>query len=153
MKKIIIISGLVTITAVAYFLSAPLFISVEVQDELPVFTQTSSMGDTEEPVVNAGVFPIIDTPSHPASGNIRVVSSGTQSIIRYEDYKGTNGPDLVVYLTKDLDAEEFVSLGRARGNEGNINYEVPADIDISDHNYVMTWCRAFGVLFDYAEIR
>jgi len=73
--------------------------------------------------------------------------------VRYENYKGTNGPDLYVYLAKDLDATEFISLGRAKGNQGNINYTVPDDIDITEYQYVMTWCKAFGVLFDYAPIQ
>ena len=97
-------------------------------------------------------LPIVDTPGHPASGNVRVIQTEDDTIVRFEDYDGTNGPDLFVYLAKDLDADEFVDLGRARGNMGNINYTVPDDVDISEYQYVMTWCRAFGVLFDYAEI-
>ncbi|MEM9336946.1 MAG: DM13 domain-containing protein [Patescibacteria group bacterium] len=107
------------------------------------------------PAVQGGVsgpFSIIDTPTHPAEGSVRVLEAGGQSIVRFEDYDGTNGPDLFVYLAKDLDADEFVNLGRAKGNMGNINYEVPDDVDVSEYKYVMTWCRAFGVLFDYAEI-
>lgn len=97
-------------------------------------------------------FPIVDTPGHPATGEVKVLESGDQTFVRFENYDGTNGPDLFVYLAKDLDATEFVNLGRAKGNMGNINYEVPEDVDVSEYKYVMTWCRLFGVLFDYAEI-
>lgn len=121
--------------------------SAELAEAMPDMTD-----EPDVPMARNDVFPIVDTRGHPASGDIRVVSDGTQSIVRYENYDGTNGPDLFVYLAKDLDAEEFVDLGRARGNRGNINYEVPADIDVNEYKYVMTWCRAFGVLFDYAEI-
>ena len=101
-----------------------------------------------------GPFTIEDTPGHSASGAVRVINTPDEgAIVRYENYKGTNGPDLYVYLAKDLDATEFVSLGRAKGNVGNINYEVPNDIDLSEYKYVMTWCKAFGVLFDYSEIK
>jgi len=100
-----------------------------------------------------GPFTIIDTPGHNASGVIRVIDTPSEgSLVRYENYKGTNGPDLYVYLAKDLDATDFVSLGKAKGNQGNINYTVPEDVDLDDYKYVMTWCRAFGVLFDYAPI-
>ena len=99
-----------------------------------------------------GPFSIEDTPLHPASGNIRLIRSPAQTLVRFENYDGTNGPDLFVYLAKDLEAAEFVNLGRAKGNVGNINYTVPSDVDIDEYKYVMTWCRAFSELFDYAEI-
>ena len=100
----------------------------------------------------SGPFSIVDTPGHPATGNVRVIQTPEQSIVRYENYDGTNGPDLKVWLTNDLEATDFVSLGRAKGNQGNINYTVPANVDVDDYRYVITWCEAFGVLFDYAEI-
>lgn len=169
----IAVLGLVAV-GVIYWLAAPLFINEMVDDALPVsFTeadlmeQSANMPDIEmddampsniaqpaEPVSEpvARSFPIVDTPGHPASGVVKVITTEGKTFVRFEDYDGTNGPDLFVYLAKDLDATEFVNLGRAKGNMGNINYEVPEDVDISEYRYVMTWCRLFGVLFDYAEI-
>ena len=118
--------------------------------EISTPTQTSEPEPTTQ---ISAPLPIVDTPGHPATGNIRVISTEDTTIVRYEDYDGTNGPDLKIYLTNDLEeAGDFVSLGAARGNQGNINYTVPNDVDISDYQYVVTWCEAFGVLFDYAEI-
>lgn len=45
-----------------------------------------------------------------------------------------------------------MSLGKLRGTEGNINYIIPDEVDISEYKYVMTWCKQFGVLFNYADI-
>ncbi|MFT5849292.1 MAG: hypothetical protein ACI9H6_000093 [Patiriisocius sp.] len=101
-----------------------------------------------------GPYTIESTPGHTASGAVRVIKTPNDgTIVRYENYAGTNGPDLFVYLAKDLDATEFVNLGRAKGNQGNINYTLPEDTDLSEYQYIMTWCKAFGVLFDYAEIK
>ena len=124
-------------------------------------SSTSSVTDLPEPVTEnnvptptvTGPFAISDTPGHSATGNVRVIETPEESIVRFEDYDGTNGPDLFVYLAKDLEANEFVSLGRAKGNMGNINYTVPEDVDVGEYKYVITWCKAFGVLFDYAEIQ
>lgn len=107
--------------------------------------------DPNAPMVR-GPFTIADTRGHPASGEVTTIITPDQQLVRFQDYQGTNGPDLFIYLAKDLEANEFVNLGRAKGNQGNINYVVPEDIDISEYKYVMTWCRAFGVLFDFAEI-
>lgn len=84
-------------------------------------------------------FPITGTPGHSASGNIRIVNdnSGTL-IVRFENYKGTNGPDLYVYLASDKNATDFINLGEAKGNQGNINYTVPAGTSLEDYPYVLT---------------
>lgn len=144
MKKIIIILILFAASVFAWWTLSPLFITVEQNDAMPTSLASEVFRDD--------VFPISDTRGHPATGNVRVTKTETGTTVRYENYDGTNGPDLFVYLAKDLDAKEFVSFGRARGNKGNINYEVPEGIDVSEYRYVMTWCKAFGVLFDYAEI-
>lgn len=138
----------------------PLLPETQVENT-PAETATSGLVDgTSTPTPSAapgpvvrGPFNIEDTPGHPASGQVRVIETAEQTLVRFEDYNGTNGPDLRIYLATDLDATEFVDLGKPRGNMGNINYTIPSDIDLDDYTYVMTWCRAFGVLFDYAELK
>ncbi len=97
-------------------------------------------------------LPITGTGGHSASGDIRVIYAPNETMVRYEDYRGTNGPDLRVYLATDLRATDFIDLGKAKGNIGNINYSVPSGVNINDYNYVLTWCRSFSTLFDYASI-
>ena len=143
MKKFIIIVVLIVIAGFGWWTISPLFIDREINDELPVEISRESSSQAHK---------IEDTAGHPATGFVRVFETDGQTTVRFEDYDGTNGPDLFIYLTKDLEANEFVSLGRSRGNMGNINYVVPDDVDVGEYKYVMTWCKAFGVLFDYAEI-
>lgn len=112
---------------------------------------------TDEPIDDFGVttsgpFPITGTTGHPASGNIEIIESPEEKLVYYKNYYGTNGPDLKVYLAKDLDARDIVDLGDAKGNQGNLIYGAPPDVDFSEYKYVLTWCEAFGVLFDYAKI-
>lgn len=109
----------------------------------------------EEAVVLASrntTHAIVDTPTHPASGQVRVIEGSGGTIVRYEDFETINGPQLHLYLAKDLEANEFVDLGPIRGTKGNINYEIDSDIDISEYQYVMYWCKPFSVLFNYADI-
>lgn len=182
MKKIILILIVLLATAVVWWLVGPLFITKIVADPVPVSGQTAPVDTTTtirigEAMITddtdlmsesveltkqsavaqtaggvRGPFPIEDTPGHPASGQVRVFSGEEGDVVRFENYQGTNGPDLMVYLATDLEATEFVNLGRAKGNQGDINYEVPEGVHIDDYQYVLTWCRAFGVLFDYAAI-
>ena len=97
-------------------------------------------------------FPVIGTKGHPASGDVRVLETASGQVVRYENFSTINGPSLHVYLTNDLEANDFIDLGEAKGTKGNINYPVPKTVNASEYRYVMYWCVPFRVLFNYAEI-
>jgi hypothetical protein len=100
-----------------------------------------------------GTFIGIGDGFHNVEGAAKVVpvESGAQ-ILRLENFKATNGPDLYVYLSKDKSASDFINVGRLKGNVGNQNYEVPIGSDLSKYNTVLIWCRAFSFLFGSAQI-
>lgn len=136
---------------VGYYTISPLFRNVVVNDETPVaITESNSVESNEE---NVAWYPVLDTPLHPASGKLRIINEKGKTYVRYENYKTINGPDLFVYLSKDLEAKEFVNLGELRGTEGNINYEVPEGVNVDDYRYVLTWCKQFGVLFNSVDLK
>lgn len=83
---------------------------------------------------------------------VRLIETEAGTVLRYENFETINGPDLFVYLAKDLEATDFVNLGDLKGTEGNANYSVPAGVDIKDYKYEMVWCKQFGVLFNYADL-
>jgi len=130
------------IVAFGYYAISPLFVNIKVDEKAPVM-----QGEK-----NSDSIPIIGTAGHPASGAVKILRDEKTLYIRYENFKTINGPDLYVYLAKDLDAKEYVNLGRLRATEGNVNYEIPTDINLQGYKYVMVWCKAFGVLFNYADI-
>ncbi len=81
-------------------------------------------------------------------------------LIRFEDFRTTNGPDLVVYLARHASPESaddvvdngYLSLGVLKGNVGNQNYEVPPGVDVDEYGSVVIWCELFGVLFSPAPL-
>jgi hypothetical protein len=75
------------------------------------------------------------------------------NILRLEGLKATNGPDLYVYLATDKSASDTVNLGRLKANNGNQNYVIPLGTDLSKHDIVLIWCKAFSVLFGSAELK
>lgn len=91
--------------------------------------------------------------AHEVEGSARIIDVGDKKILRFENFKTINGPDLKIYLAADLGAEDYIDLGAIRGTEGNINYEIPAGTDLTKYNNVLVWCRAFSVLFSYAELK
>lgn len=151
MKKVLyIFVGILALGALwfAYYTISPLFRSVKIDETVPPMSDAEKV-QSEQQVVSASV---IGTTGHPASGTVRVIETDGKNYIRYENFKTINGPDLYVYLAKDLDAKDFVSLGTLRATEGNVNYEIPESVNLADYQYVMTWCRQFSALFNYADI-
>lgn len=141
-----------TVVVLGYYLISPLFTSIKANEALPeVITDDVGAGEFFETAATG--VPVVGTDGHSASGTVRVVDAGGKIYIRYENFKTINGPDIFVYLAKDLRAEEFVNLGRVKATEGNVNYEVPAGVNLADYPYVLTWCRAFNALFNYATLR
>ena len=127
----------------------------KVADEEPKDMDDPMPTDTveETPTAPAPVSSSVQvTTVHPASGTVRVLATASGNVIRYEDFSTINGPNLHVYLSKDLEANDFIDLGPIKGTEGNINYDVPAGTDLTEYKYIMYWCVPFGVLFNYAEL-
>ena len=144
MRKALYVFVVVLVAAVswaAYYAISPIFIHIEANEALPGAQKNTS-----------ATAPVVSTIGHPASGTARVVQAEGATYVRYENFQTINGPDIYVYLSKDLDAKDFIDLGKVRATEGNINYEIPREVNVADYKYVLTWCKQFGVLFNYADI-
>ena len=71
-----------------------------------------------------------------------------------------NGPDLRVILSPsdlvdDRDAyhvDGFYDLGVLKGNQGNQNYEIPDEVDLSQYSTVAIFCIRFNYTFNAATI-
>lgn len=101
----------------------------------------------------SGNFIGVNDGIHNAEGVAKVIAlnDGT-SVLRLENFKATNGPDLYVYLATDKSASDIVNLGRLKGNIGNQNYPIPAGTDLTKYNTVLIWYKAFSVLFGSAQL-
>ena len=167
-KKITFLVLSILVLGIAYYGISPIFKNTSLDDPIPksiapaaakeTLGQVQSTSTTNNKIVpkvakkEAGFSTVRGTSGHPASGTVQVITSENTKIIRYENFKTINGPDLYVYLSKDLQAKDFVDLGKIKATEGNINYEVPKNIDIKNYSYVIVWCKTFGVLFNSADI-
>jgi Electron transfer DM13 len=100
-----------------------------------------------------GNFLGVDDGIHNVEGKAKILTltDGSQ-ILRLEDFRSTNGPDLHVYLSTDKQASDFIDLGRLKANIGNQNYPIPANTDFNKYKYVLIWCQPFSVLFGSAQL-
>jgi hypothetical protein len=119
-----------------------------ISENLSVVTMSASSNETL-----IGNFVGAGDGFHNAEGVAKIIqlADGTD-ILRLENFKATNGPDLYVYLSTDKTNADIVNLGRLKGNIGNQNYLIPAGTDITKYNTALIWCRAFSVIFGSAQL-
>ena len=149
-KKIIIWSIIgIVVLVVAYYLINPAFQVVEVNEPMPTSIGNGNAG-VSGLTLSRGEFV---ASAHDVSGEAKLIGLPNEKrILRFENFETINGPDLFIYLSADLEANDFINLGEIKGTKGNINYNIPEGTDTEKYNKVLVWCKAFKVLFSYAEL-
>jgi hypothetical protein len=118
----------------------------------------SVSGAPAQPVdLAAGEFVSLD---HGTSGTVRVLGlADGRQFVRFEDFETSNGPAVYVYLSTNPAGgpegafdDEYLDLGSLRGNVGDQNYELPADLDLSRYASVVVWCDRFDSAFGAADL-
>ena len=109
--------------------------------------------ENEENNMNETIFVMGDfiDGAHPTSGKAAVNSDKTELI--FTNFKTDNGPKLLVYLTTDTNATEYIDLGDLKGISGDFTYSIPANTDLSKYKLVNIWCVDFSVSFGTAELK
>ncbi len=94
--------------------------------------------------------------AHDAEGTARVVRlAGGEHKLTLTGFSTAAGPDLRVRLVagRPSDGEgPSNDLGALKGNIGDQQYDVPADVDLARYSTVVIWCRAFSVAFGQAAL-
>ena len=93
------------------------------------------------------------------TATIYELADGTR-ILRFENFEVLNGPQLHVYLAPqnpvpDLAGAELegaIDLGALKGNIGDQNYTIPADVFLDQFQSVVIWCVPFRVAFNAAPL-
>jgi Electron transfer DM13 len=151
-KLVIVIIALVVVVAGWYaFRPERLFVNQKVNEQFPT-------ASAQTITLVSGSF---HTVAHETKGVATVyqLPDGKRTL-RLTDFQTSNGPDVVVYLVAASDANDAetvknaspVLLGSLKGNIGDQNYDVPADIDLSKYRSVTIWCRRFSANFATAPL-
>jgi Electron transfer DM13 len=115
--------------------------------------QNTATNTTTPDALRTGSFVGVGDGIHNAEGMAKIIPlQDGSNILRLEDLRVTNGPDLYVYLATDKSSSDFVNVGKLKANNGNQNYDVPTETDLTKYNTVLIWCRPFSVLFGSAEL-
>jgi hypothetical protein len=155
-RKLVI--GIVAIAALAgawyAFRPERLWINQTVNESL----DGAAVAATGPTVLASGTF---HSGAHETAGNAQVLQyEDGRRVLRLTDFHTSNGPDVQVYLVAADDVRDdatvktagFVHVGALKGNVGDQNYELTADVDLSKYRSVTIWCRRFGVNFGTAPL-
>jgi len=135
-------------------MSAMAKVKQETDEDMPAGADASAQ-------VKSGSFRDADS-FHKGSGRATIYRLPDGShVLRLEDFQVTNGPDLHVYLSahpnpassEEIKQGSYVDLGSLKGNIGNQNYVIPADVDVSAMQSVIIYCQPFHVIFSVASLQ
>ena len=153
-RKLIAVAGLIAALGAWYaFRPEKLFINQKVNEKFPVAAAAS-----QPKVVSSGAFHSV---AHETKGTATIYQAPDgKRTLRFTGFETSNGPDVQVYLVANTDAKDndtvtksgFVPLGSLKGNLGDQNYELAADVDLTKYRAVTIWCRRFGVNFATAPL-
>ena len=163
---VIAISG----AAFAWWTISPLFLTTTVNEQTREATVTfapataapatgTSGASAAAPVarlLGRGELQRIDD-LHKGSGPVVLFDLDGKLVVRFENVTIQNGPDLHVYLGRGVggayDGEKDLYLGALKATNGTFTYELPAGTNAADYKSVVVWCRAFAVLFTWADLK
>ena len=137
MKYFII--GVIIILFAAWYLISPAFKVIEMEEKIPTNIELISQGDFMEK-------------EHEVEGKALLLLNNQEKVLRFENFETINGPNLHIYLSADLEANDYVDLGKIKATKGSVNYNLDSSIDTEKYNKVLVWCVPFQVLFSYAEL-
>jgi hypothetical protein len=155
MNRRIWVGGLVVLGGIGWYLFRPelLFVNKKVNEE-----QVASVGASVMRALATGRFHSVAHETH-GTATIQDLGDGRR-VLRLSDFATSNGPDVRVYMVAAPDASDnatvtkagFVELGKLKGNQGDQNYDVPEDLDLTHYRAVTIWCRRFSVNFATAPL-
>jgi hypothetical protein len=146
---------LIIILVVAWYEFRPerLVLNRPVHEELP-----TTKGASPPQAVASGLFHSV---AHATNGTATIYRAGDGSrILRFTDFKTSNGPDVHVYMVAANDAPDsesvqragFIDLGLIKGNIGDQNYHLGSGVDLSRYRAVSVWCKRFRINFGTAAL-
>ncbi|NES95440.1 MAG: DM13 domain-containing protein [Desertifilum sp. SIO1I2] len=95
---------------------------------------------------------------HPTQGMAKIVTVNGKRYLEFDsNFKTDPGPDLFVLLHRSSKPEryesgDYISLGDLQKVNGMQRYEIPANVNLSNYQSVVVWCRQFNATFGYAPL-
>lgn len=95
----------------------------------------------------------VNGPYGRASGNASLFLKEGRHQVVLDDFTSVNGPDLKVYLSKEISPVNFVNLGSLKSITGYQIYDVPQTTNAQEYTHVLIYCKQYSHLFGWAELK
>lgn len=144
----LIIFKTINMKYILFFAITALFF-VSCKKEASTTPGTDPVDSVNQTILYMGSF--VNGPWGAVSGQARVLraSNGTLSLALV-NVNISNGPDLYVYLSKEIQPINFISLGKLRSTSGNQVYAIPGAPDFTQYKYALIHCQQYNHLFGSA---
>lgn len=87
------------------------------------------------------------------SGTASVYWQNDSLVLSLMNVSISNGPDLHVYLSKEVQPVNFIDLGKLQSTNGNQLYAIDNMPDFSQFRYALIHCKQYNHLFGSAELK
>jgi hypothetical protein len=87
------------------------------------------------------------------TGTAKVYLQNGKYILALENISISNGPDLHVYLSKEVQPLNFIDLGKLKSTSGNQLYDIQGMPDFAQYKYALIHCQQYDHLFGSAELK
>lgn len=108
----------------------------------------STMGDMAK---YAGNF--VKGPYGTVTGDGKIYLQDGKYVLALENIAVSNGPDLHVYLSKEVQPVNFIDLGKLKSTNGNQLYTINGVPDFTVYKYALIHCQQYNHLFGSAELK
>ncbi|HJS54891.1 MAG TPA: DM13 domain-containing protein [Chitinophagaceae bacterium] len=86
-------------------------------------------------------------------GTAKIYFQSNQYILALENFNSSNGPDLHVYISREVQPVNYLDLGRLQSVSGNQQYPLAGNIIFSEYKYALIHCQQYNHLFGSAELK
>jgi hypothetical protein len=87
------------------------------------------------------------------TGSAKIYFQNNQYILALENFNSSNGPDLHVYISKEVQPVNYIDLGKLQSVSGNQQYQLAGNINFSEYKYALIHCQQYNHLFGSAEFK
>lgn len=139
-----------THSSIFLILFVVLFTACEKSSTAPTGT-TNDMVDTSTAMLAYdGMF--ANGPYGVVKGNVSIYQHNNKYSVGLQNFSTSNGPDLHLYLSKEMQPIHFIDLGKIRSTKGNQLYAIPGTPDLTGYKYILIHCQLYNHLFGWAAL-
>jgi hypothetical protein len=120
-------------------------------------TKDATLVITEPPVIDSSatvthVGTFVNGPHGRVQGTVEVVRSDSVLAVVLSAFSSSAGPDLHVYISKEVQPVNFIDLGSLRSTSGMQAYSIPGTPDLTQYRHILVHCKAYNHLFGSASL-